>query len=542
MALEERAKKLIEYFEDLSTARQHFERTWQEVSDNSLARRDFIVEREPGIQRTIRIYDSTSSDAHELLVAALHALLTNPATRWFDLRFQDDALNDIEEAKLWLDDIKPLLHAAFSRPESGFTTQIAEVYSDWCGFGTGAMFVKEDVAFGPRFMSRPLSEIFIDDTHEGIVNTVFRRFELKAWQAILQFGEAQVPKAAALSKKNPNTKMRFLHHVRARENPLPGNIDASGMPWESIYISLDEKKIVQEGGFHEMPYMVPRWRVDSRELYGRGPAVRSLPEQKMLNAIWRTFIRNIEKAADPPVLVDDDGVMPGSQLRVTPHAQIVVRNDGGSREPVRYLESRAQLQWSADLIETRSKKIEKAFHAEIIQAFQDPRMTATQVLELARLSQRILSPVLGRGQIDLLDPMLNRAFGIISRRTDFPEAPFFLRGQELRLEYVSPVARAQKQSEAQAILDTFAAAAAIAEKEPNVMDNFDLDTAVRLIASGQGVPVAVLRPKADVIQIRRTQARIEEQDRQAQQLMEGGDTVAKLLPGIAALQEVAPAA
>jgi len=73
-------------------------------------------------------------------------------------------------------------------------------------------------------------------------------------------------------------------------------------------------------------------------------------------------------------------------VKITPSAQIVVRNDGGAREPVRYLESRAQFRWPDILIEKRQARIEKHFHSELIQAFQDPRMTATQVLELAKLS------------------------------------------------------------------------------------------------------------------------------------------------------------
>jgi hypothetical protein len=232
--------------------------------------------------------------------------------------------------------------------------------------------------------------------------------------------------------------------------------------------------------------------------------------------------------------------MPGSQISVTPSAQIVVQSDGNT-DPVRYLESRAQLNISAELIETRSSKIQRAYHNEIIQAFQDPRMTATQVIELARLAQRQLSPVLGRMQEDLLNPLIDRVYGIISRRLDFPEPPAFLQDRDIRVDYVSPVARAQKASEAQSILDSFAAAQAIAQVDPSVMDNVDLDEAIRKIFEGNGTPVNVVRSRSDVLAMRSTQAKIMEQERQAQALQQTGETVSKLLPGIAKLQEVGAA-
>ena len=538
MAQSERVKKLMRQFSDSQDRRRNWENIWQEIADHSLMRRDFTVQREPGRQRGIRVYDTTSRDSNNLLAAALHSLLTNPATRWFDLRYISEELNEIDDATYYLEEVKEIALNAFSRPQSGFTTNIAEVYNDLPGFGTAVMFIQEDVEMGPKFISRPLAETFIDVDHTGRIAIVYRNFKMRAWQAVDFFGEKDLPdKIVKSSMKDSNKEFDFLHVVQRRDLPMPGNLDASGMPWESIYICVDTKEVIREGGFHEMPYMVARWTVDAGEIYGRGPGVDALPEQKMLNAIWRTYIRNAEKAVDPPLLVDDDGILPGSQLRVTPSAQIVVRNDGGNRDPVRYLESRAQFPWASEIIETRSRKIEKAFHSEIIQAFQDPRMTATQVIELARLSQRILSPVLGRMQVELLEPMIERVVGILSRRSDFPVPPDFLAGEELKIEYVSPVARAQKASEAQAILDSFSAAAAVAEADPSVMDNIDLDVAVRKIFEGNGVPVQVLRQREDVLEIRQAQAEAVEAQQQQQAMAQGGDTIAKLLPGIAKLSE-----
>lgn len=531
---EARVSEILRYYEDLRGKRSHWENHWQEVADHSIGRRTFNIQREPGRQRQQHIYDTTSRDANTLLAAALHSLLTNPATRWFDLRFQDQALNEDDEAVFWLDAAREQTQSAFRRPDSAFTTNMHEFYVDLSAFGTAGLFVADEMP-GARFSSRPLAELYIDEDASGRITVVARCFKLKAWQAVKEFGEGNVPKADNVVRTAPNTELEFLHLVRQREQPLPGRIDAAGMPWESLTVSIADKQIVREKGFHENPFLVARWSKDSGELYGRGPGIDTVPDQKMLNAMWRTFIRNAEKAADPPLLVEDDSVLPpGRRLRIAPSAQITVRNEGGGsiRDKVVPLETGARLELPPQMIEMRRLAIQKAFHSEIIQAFMDPRMTATQVIELARLSQRILSPVLGRMQVEVLEPMIERVFAIEARAGRLPEIPEFLFGADLRVEYVSPVARAQKASEAQAILDSFASAAAVSQVDPSVMDNIDLDEAIRKVFEGNGVPVKVLRSRREVATRRQAQARVLAEEEAQARLLAAGETAAKLIPAV----------
>lgn len=522
---------MIDFYEKLREDRRHWDDQWQEISDHSLGRRDYTVRREKGRQRNVRIYDTTTLDSNNLLAAALHALLTNPATDWFDLKFQTEQLNEIDESARWLETVKRGMINAFRRPESGFTTQMHEFYTDLTGFCTSCIYVEDDVGFGPTFSARPMGEIYIDEDFAGNITITYRKFRLKAWQAVAQFGAKNVPQAVKNVDGNAAEKeMDFLHLVRKRDQPLAGSIFSEGLEWESIYIDLQHKEVVLEGGFHEQPYLTARWSKDAGELYGRGPGITSLPSAKMLNAIWRTYIRSAEKQADPPLLVEDDGVMPGSQLRTTPNSQITVRPTGSGQPPVQYLEHRGRYDVADTVVQNFTTKIQRAYHNEIIQAFQDPRMTATQVIELARLSQRILSPVLGRMQTEILEPMINRVFGILSRTSDFPVAPEFIQDEELRIDYVSPVARAQKASEVQAVADSFTLLAAMSEADPGVLDNMNFDEIARMTLEGNGVPLKAIRTRDEVIEIRTQRQEQQEQQQQLEQTLAVADSASKLLP------------
>ena len=52
------------------------------------------------------------------------------------------------------------------------------------------------------------------------------------------------------------------------------------------------------------------------ETYGRGPGMEALADIKMLNEMEKTFLKALQKAVDPPLMVPDDGFI--SPIRTTP--------------------------------------------------------------------------------------------------------------------------------------------------------------------------------------------------------------------------------
>ena len=71
-------------------------------------------------------------------------------------------------------------------------------------------------------------------------------------------------------------------------------------------------------------------------------------------------------------------------------------------------------------------------------------VTATEVLQRNEEKMRLLSPVLGRLQAELLQPLISRSFALLLRAGLLPPAPEELQGQEIDIEHVKPPCESAK--------------------------------------------------------------------------------------------------
>lgn len=497
----ETAQDILRQWDDVAAGRAAFQSAWQEIADHLLGRRDFAAGVTPGRRRMGRIYDTTGLQAADLLAAALHSFLTNPALRWFALRPEDPALAGDAAVLAWLAGVEDALYAAFNGPEGNFAPQIHEVYLDQVAFGTAALYVGDRPGRGVLFSARPLGEIHIAEDAEGRVDTVFRRFRFTARQAQQAWGPAAGKAVTAAVEAGKGERgFVFLHCVKPATGDAAGDVAGRGFPFASYYVNVEERVLVAAGGYHEMPYMVPRWSKDAGEVYGRAPGWNALPDQKMLNEMSKTTLKAAQKAVDPPLLIADDGVV--MPLRTQPGGINVVRAGALSSDPLRPLPVAPRVDIGLDMMEQRRDAVRAAFHFNLLQLFQDPRMTATQVLQLVQEMQRLMGPMLGRQQAELLEPMIERVYGILLRAGALPPMPAALAGVALRVDHVSPIARAQKAGDAQAVLRTLEAAEAMAALDPAVTDLIDPDAGLRLIAEANGMPARSLRSAEEVAALR----------------------------------------
>lgn len=526
--MDPRAKRLIERQGALASDRGTWESHWREIAElMSPMRDDFAVIRTPGEKRMSKIFDGTPGLASENLSSGLWGMLTNSSNKWFELRTADEDLNESQGVREWLEAATTRMMVAFAAGGQRFYTRVVDLYSDLVHFGTGVFYVDEDMAGrGLHFSCRYLGECYIAENARERVDTVFRKHRMTARQALQKFGERLGPKLRAVAERSPEQMVDLLHVVLPAEEhdgALPKT--PPGWPawgYASVYLSLEDCNVLEERGYHEFPYQVPRWSQRSRSVYGDSPAMLALPDAKMLNQMSRTTIVGAQKAVDPPLLAPDEGSLRGVRISTRSGGLIYGGMDPQGRRLFDTLEPKGALGLGLEMEEQRRQAVREAFYASLLMLVSQPGRTATEVLALQEEKMRLMGPHLGRVQSEFLDPLIERVFGLLMRAGQIPPPPDELDGQRVEVEYVSPMARAQKASEAHAVARTLEIAGPMAQLHPEVFDNFDLDAMVRLAGNAYGLPATMLRDPRAV-----------EQMRQQRQQMQVAATVAQMAPGVA---------
>ena len=116
------------------------------------------------------------------------------------------------------------------------------------------------------------------------------------------------------------------------------------------------------------------------------------------------------------------------------------------------------------------------------------KMTATEVLERSSEMTRLLGAMFGRLQAELLNPLLNRAVGILRRRGELPGLS--LDGRTVELQSRAPLARIQAREDVRNVLlwlDT------VTRLGPQASQVLNMGEAARWLAMMLGVPDELVR-------------------------------------------------
>lgn len=128
----------------------------------------------------------------------------------------------------------------------------------------------------------------------------------------------------------------------------------------------------------------------------------------------------------------------------------------------------------------------------------------------------MLGPVLENIHTELLDPLVERAFGMMERNGEIVDPPPQLEGEPLKVEYISILAQAQQAVGIAGIERTMGFVGNMAGINPDILDKIDFDQTVDEYSSMSGVPPTIIRSDDMVESLRAARA----QQQQAAQMAE----------------------
>lgn len=514
----------------LRARRSNWDAQWEEAAARVIpAHRDSFQSQgmdnafgASGQKKTEEQFDSTAGIACQRFASVIESLATPQSGVWHRLMPTDKLLRRNRAVRMYFDDLNDLLFSYRYRPVANFVGNSQQVYLGLGAYGNGVLYVdRPDESPGLRYRNIHLGEAYFVENHAGIVDTVYRTFWLSAEQIVQKFG-AEAPERAREAAKNPtqkDKKFEILHCVYPREGYDPQRMDAKGKKFASLYILVEAKEKIREGGYDSFPYAVARYSQASGEEYGRGPAQWVLPAIKVLNEEKKTFLKQGHRVVDPVLLAHDDGNLASFSLK--PGAL----NAGGMNKDGRRLIDvlpTGNLSLGDAMMEMERQVINDAFLITLFQILIDtPQMTATEVLERAREKGMLIAPTAGRLQAEFLGPMIERELNLLAQQGLLPPPPGILSDGriEYQIEYDSPMSRMQRAEKASGFMRALGVASeyANATGDPEPLDFFNFDAAMPEILDIHGSPTAWTRSMEEVLMRReqRSQAATEQKQIEA---------------------------
>jgi hypothetical protein len=180
-----------------------------------------------------------------------------------------------------------------------------------------------------------------------------------------------------------------------------------------------------------------------------------------------------------------------------------------------------------DLNECR-ERIKETFFNNLFQTISQfetrSNVSATEIDARRAESLIMLGPVLERIEYELLAPIVERVFAIMSRAGILPPAPADIQGQPINVEFVSMLATSQAAAATGGIERLFSVAGNLVGVDPAVMDNIDIDYAIDKYSSLMNNDPKIIRSPQELQSIRAQRAK----DQQAQQMAQQADTAQKM--------------
>lgn len=487
--------------EELKRIRQPWETVWQPLADYIEPTRLRLTNKDEGATSRAKIIDSTGTFALRTLQSGMHSGLTSPARPWFRLTTFDPELKDFGPVKSYLSAVEQRMREVFQA--SNLYNAFHTGYGDLGQFGQSAAIMAEDDADVIRMQSMVHGRYWIARDHNGRTVTLYRQFRWSVARIIARFGYDRVAALSSTIKTHyDNSKydeiFDVFHAIEPRMDRDASKIDKRNKPFLSNYWLDDTRSnandgLLEESGFDENPLIGPAWELVGEDHYAISPGMIALSDVKMLQLEQTRKLEAIDKLVRPPMTGPTS--MRNNPASLLPGAVTLVDDPTGKGfRPAMEVQLRLS-ELAADIRDTQ-ERVRQAFYADLfLMLSQMEGIQPRNQFEIAeRKEEKLLAlgPVLENIYNGQLEPVIDRTFAILNRRNELPPAPAELQGKDLKIEYISMLAQAQKAVATGSIERGVAFVGQLSAVKPDVLDKIDADQAVDEYFDMLGVPPSII--------------------------------------------------
>jgi hypothetical protein len=510
--------------QSLKSMRNPWEAHWFELAEHTApSRLRLILNQDEGRPSRKKIVDSTGGFSLRTLASGMHSGITSPARPWFRLTTFDPDLKDFATVKEYLATVETRMREVFQ--SSNIYNSFHWGYGDLGLFGQSCGLLVEDDDTTIRMIQMLHGSFWVARDHRGMATTLYRQFSWTVENIVKRFGYDNCSRTVRNCFDRGDYDQRFTinHAVEPRMEREAGKIDRKNKPFLSNYWEDGGERgmgdgLLEESGFDTNPIICPPWELVAEDSYAISPGMDALPDIKMLQVMQMRAGEAIEKKVRPPMTGpvsmknNPASLMPGSVTYV---------DDPTGRAYRAAIEVNLSLTELENKIGQTANRIERAYYADLFLMLANmegiqPRNTF-EIAERKEEKLLALGPVLENIYNGQLAPTIDRTYAIMEARGMLPPPPEELQGTELKIEYISMLAQAQKAVSTGSIERLFSFVGNLAAANPAVLDKIDMDEGVDIYADLLGAPPSVVVPDDEVKKNRDARAQQAAQAAQAEQ-------------------------
>lgn len=529
----------------LGSAREERDRymdDWRNSSDFVLGiRPDFLTERDQRNKRdrNPNLLNEIALESNQVLASGMMAGITSPARPWFKLTLNNPDMAEFRTIKDWLGQVELILQTIFNR--SNFYRSMNDLYFDLGAYGITAMGAYKHFENVLRTENYSAGSYMVSKNGEREIDSLYREFSLTVGEIVAKFGYQTVSKTvqSLFDNNSLNTSVPLIHMIepnylqRKFRSPLSRDMNYTSTYWEKESDQGSARKPLSQLGFMEKPFMAPRWSVNGDETYSSMyPAFNTMGTNKALQAEELDLATAIEKMHNPPTIADasleNNGVdLVAGGVTYSPNMNMTGKPSVQSVYDIRF-----DINGLMVAIDKKEDRIRRQFFSDLFLMLSNmdrANITATEIIERKEEKLLMLGPVLERLNNELLDPIIDRTFEIASRAGILPPPPPELpAGMQIKVEYVSVLAQAQRAIATGSVEATAAFTLNLAEANPSVLDKLNFDEMVDEYALAKGASPKIIRTDREVAAIRADRQEKQQAALQQQVSAQAADTAKTL--------------
>lgn len=487
------------------------------------------------------IIDPTGTQAMRICAAGLMSGLMSPGRPWFRIKPAMIARDSVDGATArWFEEVEDRIYQVLSR--SNFYDMGAQMFEDLTVFGTGPMLIYEDDEDVIRCYLPCPGEYYLAVGPDGRINGFFRMFVWTVAQIVEFFGLENCPEDVQglwATKGGSLDVEKIVAHAIEPNFPIDARnglgdvgVIEGGFTWRENYWvwGSSTNYPMSSRGFHEAPHVVPRWATTSNDPYGRSVGMDVLQDIMQLQEETRRKAEAIQKLVRPPMLADAS--LKNEPASGVPGGITYVAGLGPDKGMRPIYTVNPQIKEMMEDLAAIQQRVKTGFFNDlflmIAEAGKD--MTAYEVAQRQQEKLQVLGPVTERWQNEFAAPAVQRVFRIMERKGLLPPLPEALVGMPLGVEFVSPLAMAQKTASTTAMERYAQVTGNLTGVYPEARAMMKPAAFLREYGNLIGVPASVMGDEKDVAAFMENLAKQQQQAQMAagaQQAVEGAQTLSQ---------------